>query len=94
MAFTLLEQAHQESVFGGSAANHRAIDDEQAIGIAVLYQVSGKVRSLHEPERIYVAFPLCTVPFYHLSLSCHRFNSPGSGKGDPQLPLLINVGSA
>ena len=44
MAFTVLEQAHQESVLGGSEAHNRAIDDEQAIGIAVLYDVSGKVR--------------------------------------------------
>jgi hypothetical protein len=58
MAFVLPEQAHHERILSGSAVHDRAIDDEQAIGIAVLYHVFIKVWTLREPERIFVDFPL------------------------------------
>src|SRR2546427_743741 len=77
MAFVLPEQAHQERVLGGRAVHYRAIDDEQAIGIAVLYHVSGKVWTLREPERIFVDCTLGILSLYHLFTSRHRFNSPG-----------------
>jgi hypothetical protein len=48
----------------------RAIDDEQAIGIAVLDHVSIKVWALYKPERLFVVFPLDTLALYHLSSLC------------------------
>ena len=92
MALILLEQAHHERVLGGRAVHDRAIDDEQAIGIAVLYHVSGKVRTLREPERIFVDFPLGILSLYHLFTSRHRFNSPGSGRDVSWCTRFINVG--
>src|SRR5437763_1524778 len=70
MAFVLLQQAYQECVLGGRAVHDGTIDDEQAIGITVLDYVSRKVRSLHEPERLFVVFTLGLLVFYHLSFSC------------------------
>ena len=58
MAFVLLQQAHQECILGGRAVHDCAINDEQTIGIAVLYHMSGKVRTLREPERLLVVLPL------------------------------------
>ena len=58
MAFVLLQKAHHERVLSGSAVHNRAIDDEQTIGIAVLYHVPGKLRPLLEPERLLVVLPL------------------------------------
>ena len=58
MAFVSLEQAHQERVLAGRAMHNRAIDDEQAIGIAVLDHVPIEERSLHEQERLFIAFTL------------------------------------
>ena len=92
MAFVLPEQAHHERVLSGRAVHDRAIDDEQAIGIAVLYHVSGKVRTLREPERIFVDFPLSILSLYHLFPSRHRFNSPGSGRDVSRFTRFINVG--
>ena len=89
MAFTLLEQAHQERVLSGRAVHDRAIDNEQAIGIAVLYRVSVKVRTLREPERIFANFTLGILSLYHLFTSRHRFNSPGSGR-DVSLYARLN----
>ena len=75
MAFVLSEQAHHECVLGGSAVHDRAINDEQAIGIAVLYDVSIKVRTLREPERIFVDFRCvycrCIICFLHVIASTH-----------------------
>jgi hypothetical protein len=70
MAFVLLEQAHQERVLARCAVHDRAIDDEQAIGIAVLDHVSIKVWALYKPERLFVVFPLDTLALYHLSSLC------------------------
>ena len=92
MAFVLPEQAHHERVLSGSAVHDRAIDDEQAIGIAVLYLVSGKVRPLREPERLFIVFPPGILSLYHLFTSRHRFNSPGSGRDVSRRARFINVG--
>ncbi len=58
MAFVLLQQAHQERVLARRAVHDRSIDDEQAIGIAVLDDVSIKERPVLELERLFIAFPL------------------------------------
>ncbi len=58
MAFMLLQQAHQERVLARRAVHDRPIDDEQAIGIAVLDEVSVKKRSVLELERLFIAFTL------------------------------------
>jgi hypothetical protein len=70
MAFVLLKQAHQKRVLGGRAVHDCAIDDEQAIGIAVLDCVSGKMRPLLELERFFVVFMLGLLALYHLFSSC------------------------
>jgi hypothetical protein len=92
MAFVLPEQAHHERVLSGSAVHDRAIDNEQAIGIAVLYHMSGKVWTLREPECIFVDFPLGIWSLYHLFTSRHRFNSSGSGRDVSRYARFINVG--
>ena len=91
MAFTLLEQAHQERVLAGRAAHNRAIDDEQVVGITVLYHVPGKVRPLHEPERFFVVFTRGLQALYHLSSSCHHRNAPGSVRCVSLFARLITV---
>ena len=58
MAFVLLQQAHQERVLARGAVHERPIDDEQAIGIAVLDDVSAKERPVLELERLFIAFTL------------------------------------
>ncbi len=58
MAFVLLQQAHQERVLARCAVHDRPIDDEQAILIAVLDEVSVKKRSVLELKRLFRAFPL------------------------------------
>ena len=58
MAFVLLQQAHQECVLARRAVHDRPIDDEQAILIAVLDEVSVKKRSVLELKRLFIAFPL------------------------------------
>jgi len=92
MAFVLPKQAHHERVLGGSAVHDRAINDKQAISIAVLYHVSGKVRTLREPERIFVDCTLGILSLYHLFPSRHRCNSPGSGRDVSRGTRFINVG--
>ncbi len=86
MAFTLLEQAHQERVLAGRAAHDRAIDDEQAISVAVLDCVPVEARSILEPESLFVVFTRGLQALYHLSSSCHRFNSPGLVRGVSWFP--------
>jgi hypothetical protein len=92
MAFVLPEQAHHERVLSGSAVHDRAINNKQAIGIAVLYHVSGKVRTLRELERLFIVFPLGILSLYHLFTSRHRFNSPGSGRDVSRCSRFTNVG--
>lgn len=58
MAFVLLQQAHQERVLARRAVHESSIDDEQAILIAVLDDVSVKERPVHQPERLFFVFPL------------------------------------
>jgi hypothetical protein len=92
MAFVLPEQAHYERVLGGSAVHDRAIDDEQAIGIAVLYNVSGKARPILELERLFIACTLSLQVLYHLFPSRHRFNSSGSGRDVSRYARLNAMG--
>jgi hypothetical protein len=92
MAFVLPEQAHHERVLSGRAVHDRAIDDEQAIGIAVLYNVHIKVWTLHEPERFFVDCTLGILSLYHLFTSRHRFNSLGSGKDVSRYARLNAMG--
>jgi hypothetical protein len=91
MAFILLKQAHQERVLGGSAVQDRAIDDEQAIGIAVLDYMSCEARPLLEFERLFVVLPLCMLSLYHVSSLCHHGNSPNSGRCLPRFVRLITI---
>lgn len=58
MAFVLFQQAHQERVLARRAVHESPIDDEQAILIAVLDEVSVKKRSVLELKRLFIAFPL------------------------------------
>ena len=91
MVLTLLEQAYHESVLGGSTAYNRTVDNEQAISIAALYYMSGKVRTLRESKSFFVDFCLCFVPFHYLSSSCHCFNSPGSFRDISRFARLIKM---
>ncbi len=58
MTFVLLQQAHQERILARCAVHDRSIDDEQAIGIAVLDDVSIKERTVLELERLFSAFTM------------------------------------
>ena len=58
MAFVLSQQAHQERVLARRAVHESSIDDEQAIGITVLDDVSIKERPVLELERLFIAFTL------------------------------------